>query len=130
MSAGRIPRGGATPVSPAQATRFRQATTDARTAALAVLSPSNRARLDAALDAAASGRITVYGAVSSMISSLSDGEAAALLRVNDAMVQPFNDRATASASPDARTDAAHFLVGVGFSPEQLGALRRLERARA
>lgn len=129
-SAARVSRAGAVPVPRELASRYEQAVTDARSAALAVLGSSSRARLGAALDAAASGRTSVFGAVTEMISSLTNDEAYALLHVNDAMIQPFNDRATATQSSDPRTDAAHFLVSVGFSPEQLRALKRLERARA
>jgi Phage Tail Collar Domain len=128
-SEARVSRGGAVPVPRELAARYGQAQTDARSAALAVLGSSSRARLDAALDAVASGRTSVYGAVTEMISSLTNDEAYALLHVDDAMIQPFNDRAVATRSSDPRTDAAHFLVSVAFSPEQLRALYRLERSR-
>jgi len=120
---------GAVPVPRDLAARFHQAETDARSAALAVLGASSRARLEAALDAAASGRTSVYGAVTEMLSSLTNDEAYGLLHVSDAMIQPFNGRAAAVQSSDPRSEAAHFVVSVGFSPEQLGALRRLERSR-
>jgi hypothetical protein len=115
------------PVSPDLAARIKGATQDARSAAIEALSSSNRARLEAAVQAAVDGRISVYGAVSEMISSLTSAEADALLRVNDAMIRPFNDQAFASSSRDAQIDAGHFLVSVAITREQARAIFARER---
>jgi hypothetical protein len=128
-SAIRVGRAFPVPVSAELAGRYRQAETDARSAALAQLGPESRMRLESAVNAAVAGRIVVYRVVAEMISSLTNAEADALLHVNDAMIQPFNDRASASRTSSPQNDAANFLVSVAFTPEQLRAIRRIERSR-
>jgi hypothetical protein len=123
----RVGRPSPVPVTPELASRFRQAYSDARTAALAQLGPNSRARLDAAVDAAVAGRISVYGAVSEMISSLTSTESNALLRINDAMIQPFNDRAVRTESQNPQSDAAHYLISVAITREQIQAMYRITR---
>jgi hypothetical protein len=123
----RVRRSSPVPVAPELETRLRQAYTDARTSALAQLGASSRARLDAAVDATVAGRISVYGAVSAMISSLTSTESEALLRINDAMTQPFNDRAVRTASQDMQSDAAHFLISVAITREQAREIYRITR---
>jgi hypothetical protein len=126
-SAVRVGRPSPVPVSSELAARFQQAYSDARSAALAQLGPASRARVDAAVEAAVAGRITVYGAVSEMIASLTSTESDALLRINDAMIQPFNDRAVRNASQNAQSDAAHFLISVAITREQARAIYRITR---
>jgi hypothetical protein len=126
-SAVRVGRASPLPVTPELATRIRQAFADARTAALGQLGASSRARLDAAVDAAVAGRISVYGAVSEMISSLTSTESDALLRINDAMIQPFNDRAVRTVSQNPQSDAAHFLISVAITREQAREMYRITR---
>lgn len=126
-SSARVGRPSPVPVPPELATRFRQAYSDARTAALGQLGASSRARLDAAVDAAVAGRISVYGAVSEMISSLTSTESEALLRINDAMIQPFNDRAVRTVSQNPQIDAAHFLISVAITREQAQTIYRITR---
>jgi hypothetical protein len=123
----RVGRSLPTRVSPELAQRITNAQQDARSAAIQALSPENRARLESAVQGAVEGRISVYGAVSQMIPALTYGEAAALLRVSDAMIQPFNDRAATSASTNAQIDAAHYLISVAFTPDQVRAIARHER---
>jgi hypothetical protein len=123
----RVGRPSPVPVTPELANRFQQAYSDARTAALAQLGANSRARLDAAVAAAVAGRISVYGAVSEMISSLTSTESDALLRINDAMIQPFNDRAVRTASQNPQSDAAHYLVSVAITREQAREMYRVTR---
>lgn len=114
-------------VSPDLAARIDGAIQDARSAAIEALTSSNRARLQAAVQGAVDGRITVYGAVSEMISSLTAAEADALLRLNDTMIRPFNDRAFASSSRNPQIDAGHFLISVAITREQARAIFARER---
>lgn len=107
--------------------RFHSARTDARAAAIAQLSPANQARLDAAVHSAVAGRTSVYGAVTEMIRSLTNGEADALLRVNAGMIQAFNPSAT-EPSRNAVDDAAHFLISVAFTREQVRTMNARERS--
>jgi hypothetical protein len=123
----RVGRPSPVPVAPELETRIRQAYADARAAALAQLGASSRARLDAAVDAAVAGRISVFGAVSAMISSLTSTETDALLRINDAMIQPFNDRAVRTASQNPQSDAAHYLISVAITREQAREIYRVTR---
>jgi len=123
----RVGRPSPVPVTPELATRFRQAYSDARSAALDQLGPNSRARLNAAVEAAVAGRISIYGAVSEMMSSLTSTESDALLRINDAMIQPFNDRAVRTASQNPQSDAAHYLISVAITREQIQAMYRITR---
>ena len=128
-SAVRVGRAFAAPLSSELVTRYTQAHADARTAALETLGANSRARLDAAIGAAVAGRTGAYAVVAEMLSSLTNDEANALLNVSDTMIRPFNDRATGARSEYARNDAAYFLASVAFTPEQLRAVRRIERSR-
>jgi hypothetical protein len=118
----RVGRLSPVPVAPEQAQRMRQAHLDARSAALERLSPANQGRLEAAVQAAVSGRISVDGAVIELTSSLSSGEAAALLEVNAAMIRPFNDRWDGNPRPNLQVDAANFLISVAITREQARAI--------
>ncbi|HWT04855.1 MAG TPA: phage tail protein, partial [Xanthomonadales bacterium] len=126
-SAVRVGRSSPVPVTPELASRFEQAYADARGAALAQLGANSRARVDAAVEAAVAGRISVYGAVSEMISTLTSTESAALLRINDAMIQPFNGRAVRTESQNPQSDAAHFLISVAITRDQARAMYRITR---
>jgi hypothetical protein len=127
MSQPAVRGGAAVPVSAELAGRIRTARDDARTSTIAVLSPSNQARLEAAVQDAVAGRTTVYGAVRTMSSSLSGAETTALLRLNDAMTRPFNPSAgVGSINP--QDDAAHFLISVAFTPDQVRVLNDRERS--
>jgi len=125
----RVGRTSALPVPRELANRYRAALDGARAAAIEALSPANRARLESAVQAAVSGRTSLYGAVTEMRSSLSAGEAEALLRVDDAMNRPFNDRW--DESPAGRENvlgsAAGYLIGVAITPEQARAMFARER---
>jgi microcystin-dependent protein len=114
----RTGRSTATRVTAQQAAGYSAAIQDARSAAIDALSPSNRARLDSAVQGAVSGRTDVYGAVAQMISSLSPSEAGALLDVNDRMTRPFSNAWTPSSRQNAQIDAAHFLISVTITREQ------------
>jgi hypothetical protein len=56
-----------------------------------------------------------------MESSLSDGEAQALLDVHDAMVRAFRGGGPAE-HPNLRLEGAYFVVGIAFTREQNRAL--------
>jgi hypothetical protein len=127
MSAPHVGRASPVPVSPELDQRISRAHQTARTAAIERLSPANQARLDAAVQAAVAGRISVYGAVAEMQSALTQGEAAALLQANSEMIQPFNDRVNDNRSAYLVVDAAHFLVSVAITPEQARAIFARER---
>lgn len=101
--------------------RIQQGRDDARTAALERLSPSNRARMESAIPAIVDGRTTTGAVVAAIAGSLSDGEAAALLSVNDAMVHAFRADAPVDHS-NPRLEAASFLVPVAFTRDQKRAL--------
>ena len=101
---------------PQQRARFEDARGNARTGALAVLGAASRRRLESAVADAVAGRTSIYGAVQAMKAALTPGEALALLQANDAMVRPFNARATSSAATATpQDDAAHFLLSVAIT---------------
>ena len=116
------------PVSAELAARMRDAHADARTAAIDRLNPSNRTRLEAAVQAAVEGRGSVVDSVRAMASSLTAGEAEALLRVNDAMIRPFNDLWRGSPRESMQIDAAAFLFSVAITREQDRAMFERERS--
>lgn len=123
----RVGRSTPVPVTAELAGRMHAARQDARTAAIQQLSPANRARLEAAVQNAVAGRISAYGAVAEMIPALTNGEADALLQVDDTMIQPFNP-SPRQGSADTRNDAAHFLISVAFTREQVKAIAARELA--
>lgn len=127
MSQPSVRGGTVVPVSAELAGRIRTARDNARTSAVAALSPSNQARLEAAVQDTVAGRSNVYGAVRTMMSSLSGGEAAALLQLNDAMTRPFNPAAS-EGSINPQDDAAHFLISVAFTRDQIRVLNARERS--
>ncbi len=71
--------------------------------------------------------MTVRGAVGVMESSLSDGEAAALLDVHDAMVRAFRGGGGSAEHPNLRLEAAYFMLGIVFTREQKRALWAREK---
>lgn len=125
----RVGSGSPVPVTNELASRIDSAHESARASAIDALSPQNRARLASAVQAAVSGGSTVFGAVSAMRSALTSTEADALLRVNDAMNQPFSGGGMASPrSPDAGVvDAASFLISIAITHDQARAIFARER---
>jgi microcystin-dependent protein len=116
-----------TPVSADVAQRIQQAREDARSAALAALSAANQARLASAVDAAVAGSIRVYDAVVAMAGTLSDGEAQALLTINDAQARDFRGQ-PAPVHPKPQLEASYFLLSVALTPAQEEALAARERS--
>jgi hypothetical protein len=108
-------------------TRMRQTRVDSRTEALAALSPSSRGRLDAGIQAAMAGRADVYGAVTEMAATLTNGEANALLQINAAMIRAYNDRWDGNPRGNAGLDAANFLLSVAITADQANAIALHER---
>ena len=104
------------------ADRITQAKQDARSAAVAQLSPANQARLESAVQRAVAGQISVYGAATMMTSTLSPVEASALLGINDGMIRAFNDRWAGSPRSNVLGDAAQFLISVAITREQARAI--------
>jgi hypothetical protein len=104
------------------ADRITGAKQDARSAAVAQLSPANQARLESAVQRAVAGQISVYGAVTTMTSALSPGEASAPLNVNDGMVRGFNSAWAGSPRSNAQVNAAQFLISVAITREQARAI--------
>ncbi len=107
--------------------RMRQTRLDARSEALAALSAGSRARLDAGIQAAMAGRTDVYGAVTEMAATLSNGEADALLQINAAMIRAYNDRWDGNPRPNVKVDAANFLLSVAITADQANAIALHER---
>jgi len=105
--------------------RIRQANDVARGTAFEQLSPENRARLQAAVAAAADGRLSIYGAIMEIAPRLSGGEADALLRVHDAKQQSFGAGAMPHANP--QLEAAYFLVENAITPDQANTIASRER---
>ncbi len=106
--------------------RIERGNAGARSAVLERLSAANRGRLEAALAAAVDGRMTIHGAVLAMASSLSDGEADALLAIHDAMVRDFRGGGSGEHR-DPRLEGAYFAVGIAFTREQKQALWAREK---
>jgi hypothetical protein len=104
------------------ADRITGAKQDARSAAVAQLSPANQARLENAVQRAVAGQISVYGAVTMMTSTLSPSEASALLGINDGMIRAFNSTWAGSPRSNAQVNAAQFLISVAITPEQAHAI--------
>jgi Phage Tail Collar Domain len=89
-----------------------------RDIALAILSPTNRAVLQSALERVAGGAAALNDAVVRMTPLLSAGEAAALLDANDARYRAFRPWAGTTHS-DPQFEAARFAVSIGFTADQL-----------
>jgi Phage Tail Collar Domain len=107
--------------------RIERGNAAARSAVLERLSAANRARLEAALEAVVDGRTTLHGAVLATASSLSDGEADALLGIHDAMVRDFRGGGASEPHRNLRLEAAYFAVGIAFTREQKQALWAREK---
>lgn len=107
--------------------RIERGNDDARTASLERLSAANRGRLESAVAAVLDGRMTVRDAVGAMASSLSDGEAEALLAVHDDMVRAFRGGGSPAEHRDLRLEGAYFVVGIAFTREQKQALWEREK---
>jgi hypothetical protein len=114
------------PVSPQVADSITQAKQSAQAQAVAQLSPANRVQLQNVVERAVSGQTTVQGAILAMKSSLTPGEASALLGVNDGMIRAFNPNWSGSSRANAQTDAAHFLISVAITREQAIAISERE----
>lgn len=129
MSAGpRVGRSAPVPLSRETVERIRQVTADARTGAFADLTAENRARLNDAVQAAVSGRVSIAWAVNAMSAVLSAGEADALERADDALIRSFNDRWQGEPGQDSRLAAASFLISVAITRDQARAMYSRERA--
>jgi hypothetical protein len=115
-------------VSSELSARIGQAGSNARETAVAALSASSRASLDAAVQRAVTQSTNVNEAVSTMTSVLTDAEAYALVRINDAMIGAFNDRWAGDSGQNVRLEAAVFLIGVSITREQSRAMYARERA--
>ncbi len=115
----RVGRPTSVPVSRELAARMRQAHADARTAAIEQLSPTNRARLEAAIQNAVAGRMQPYGVVTEMIPALTNQEANALLEISDAMTRAFQDGPSIEPHVNPQLEAARFLTSVAITREQM-----------
>jgi microcystin-dependent protein len=90
----------------------------ARSAALETLSPTNRARVEALVEAIASGRTTTYAAQTQLAGALSAQESTALLQVHDAQRQAFVAGWAGMEHPNPQVEASRFAVDIAFTPEQ------------
>ncbi len=90
----------------------------ARSAALETLSPTNRARVEALVEAIASGRTTTYAGQTQMASALSAQEAAALLEAHDAQQRAFVAGWTGMEHPNLQVEASRYVVDITLTPEQ------------
>jgi hypothetical protein len=115
------------PVSREVHERIDRGNDDARAASRERISAENRSRLDSAVAAVLDGGMTVRDAVGVMQSSLSNGEAEALLAVHDAMVVAFRGGGAPAEHPDLRLEGAYFVVGIAFTREQNKALWEREK---
>lgn len=122
----RVGRPAPAPLASDVKERIERGNAEARSAVLERLSPANRAQLEAALDAAVAGRTTLYGAVTALASSLSDGEAQALLEIHDGMVRAFRGGGS-NEHRNPRLEGAYFAVGIGMTREQKQALWEREK---
>ncbi len=89
-----------------------------RNAALEAISPANRTRLEALVEAIASGRTTTYAAQTQIASALSTQEAAALLELHDAQQRAFVAGWSGLEHPNPQAEASRFAVDITFTPEQ------------
>jgi microcystin-dependent protein len=90
----------------------------AREAALQALSTTTRSRVEAVVEAIASGRTTTYAAQTQMASALSAQEASALLQVHDAQQRAFSAGWTGMEHPNLQLEASRYVVDITLTPEQ------------
>ena len=90
----------------------------AREAALQALSTTNRSRVEAVVEAIASGRTTTYAAQTQIASALSAQEASALLAVHDAQQRAFSAGWTGMEHPNQQPEASRYVVDITLTPEQ------------
>jgi microcystin-dependent protein len=113
------PRVGGVGRLPAElAGRIEQSRDDARANALGRVTPANRSRALALVDAMLSGRASLHGAQLQMAATLSLDEARALLDVHDAHQAAFRPRWQGMEHPQPQADAGRFMVDVAFTAEQ------------
>ncbi len=102
---------------------------NAREAALAALSAVEPRHASMPRCSAPSTQSTnVNEAVSTMTSALTDAEASALVRINDAMIGAFNNRWAGDSGQNVRLEAAVFLIRVSITREQSRAMYARELA--
>jgi DNA-binding NarL/FixJ family response regulator len=119
----------AVPLSAETEDRITRAEQRARGAALAALGPSSRARLDASVQAVASGRATIAEGIASLVPALSRQESDALVAISDALTREFNDRWAGNDGTQVQLDAAQFVFSLAITREQAHAASLLERRR-
>jgi microcystin-dependent protein len=115
-SARYVGRASTVPVSAEMRSRMTQSVSDARQTTLDALSPSNRTRLGAAIQAAVDGRTPLYGVVNAMMPALSQAETGAILGISDSMTRGFQGAVAGHANP--QLEAARFLMSVAVTPAQ------------
>jgi microcystin-dependent protein len=120
---------GSVPISTELSSRIAQSRADARATAFSRLSGTNRARVEALVDAVVAGRISTHAAQLEMASALAPGEATLLLDVHDAHVRAFRSGWVGMAHPEPQSEAANFVVDIAFTPDQERAFARLPENR-
>ncbi len=112
-------------VAPELQARIATDREQSRTAALAGLSPANRARVESLVESILGRRITHAEATRQMASALSAGEASALLGVFDATQRTFRSGWAGMEHVDPQQEAARYLMAIAFDRDQLYRLRTM-----
>ena len=127
-SAIRVSSASPIPLSRELRGRIQQAEGDARSAVFGALTTENQARLESAVRSAVAGEVSVSDAVRAMIAVLSRTEAETVVRANDALIHPFNDRWAGEPEQDLQLEAATFLISIMITREQAHTIYLRERA--
>jgi hypothetical protein len=99
-----------------------------RTAALAGLSPANRARVESLVESILGRRISSAEATRQMASALSAAEASTLLGVFDATQRTFRSGWAGMEHADPQQEAASYVMAIAFDRDQLYRLRTMPDA--
>jgi microcystin-dependent protein len=124
----RVGRSVSQRLSPEFVARIDRVEQDARTNALAALSGANQARVAGLIDAILSRRTTVDQAAREMASTLTGGEARALLDVFDETQRALRTGWSGMQHPDPQTEASRYLIATAFTRDQLHALRTMAQS--
>ncbi|HZO92296.1 MAG TPA: phage tail protein [Candidatus Baltobacteraceae bacterium] len=101
-----------------ESSRIAASRATARVAALQALSPSNRTRVEALVEAIASGRTTTYAAQTELANALSAQEASALLEAHDAQRRASVAGWAGMEHPNPQPEASRYAIEITFTPEQ------------
>ncbi len=114
------------PISPEALARIDRAREDARTTALAAVSPENRARVEGLVAGVLAGTVGLYDATRQMTASLGIDESRVVLDVYDATQRTLGGPPSIG-HPDPQLEAGRYLVAIAFTADQLVTLRTMHR---